>query len=172
MAGSRAPGPPAARARSLPMNPFDSTFRAISSTVPLTRARPEAAPLAAPGPVGQSRGRITVRRRRRVLLRLAPVVALVLALLFVAVDRLRGPEELTADEVAVQIHDQVTREVIARTDDFSTKLGPLDCVELGPSRGSCLATVSLADHQTDRVMVAVAYEAGPGGDLKLAIKLP
>ena len=110
-------------------------------------------------------------RRRRLMRRLVPVLAGVL-LLVLAIQRLDGPDAPTPPaEVALDIRDQVTRDVISRTDDYSVTVGPLDCVELHPGKGNCLADVKLTAHRADNVMVAVTYTQD-GGDYDLVIKMP
>lgn len=105
------------------------------------------------------------------VLRLIPAAALI-ALLIVVIGRLAGDGGPTpASEVALDIRDQVTRDIIARTEDYSVTVGPLDCVALQPGKGNCLADVKLAGHRSDNVMVAVSYtDAGNGYDL--VIKMP
>ncbi len=110
-------------------------------------------------------------RRQRLLRRLIPLLAVILLVVF-GVQRLGGPAApAEPSEVAAEIRDQVTRDIIARTDDYSVTVGPLDCVELHPGKGNCLADVKLASHRADRVMVAVTY-TDDGGDYDLVIKMP
>jgi hypothetical protein len=103
--------------------------------------------------------------------RILPAIAVLLStLLFVG--WFRGPDHLTAAEVGVAVHDRVVREVIERTHDYSWTVGKLDCVELKPGRGNCLADARSNTHRADHVMVAVAYRPGSHGQLDLAVKLP
>lgn len=134
--------------------------RAVRQPLPSARARAEFDPRAG--------ARI---RRQRLLRRLVPVLALVLLAVF-GLQRLGGPgTPASASEVALDIRDQVTRDIITRTDDYSATVGPLDCVELHPGKGNCLADVKLASHRADRVMVAVTY-TDEGDDYDLVIKMP
>lgn len=94
-----------------------------------------------------------------------------LGLLVMAFDRLDVGEPASPAEVAGDIRDDVTRKVISRTEDYSATVGPLDCVELQPGRGNCLADVKLAGHRHDQVMVAVTYTQQRGG-YDILVKMP
>lgn len=95
-----------------------------------------------------------------------------IGILVFGLSRAIGPGEAASPtEVASDIHAQVTRQIVDRTDDFSVTVGPLDCVELQPGKGNCLADVTLRGHQSDNVMVAVTYE-DDGGGYNLLIKMP
>ena len=88
------------------------------------------------------------------------------------VDQLFEPRAPTDPaEVAAQIQDQVTRELIARTNDYSLRVGPLDCVSLQPDKGNCLADVQYRGHRKDDVMIAVTY-TDLGDQYELVIKMP
>jgi hypothetical protein len=110
--------------------------------------------------------RTTLRSRR-------PLLALVL---FVVVGGgaavARGSASLDPDDVAAEIHNDVSRDVLSRTRDFSATVGPLDCVEVRPRAGSCLANLTSNAHRTDHLMVAVAYEVGPDEQLTWSVRLP
>lgn len=109
-------------------------------------------------------------RRRRLLLRFVPAVAF-LGLLVMGFDKLGVGEPASPAEVARDIRDDVTRKVISRTEDYSATVGPLDCVELQPGRGNCLADVALSGHRHDNTMVAVTYTQQRGG-YDILVKLP
>ncbi|MFT4036497.1 MAG: hypothetical protein QM679_13065 [Patulibacter sp.] len=84
----------------------------------------------------------------------------------------RGSSTPTADEVAAKIHDDVGRDVLSRTGDFTATVGPLDCVELGSGVGSCLANLTSSTHRADHVMVAVHYEIATNGQVTWQVRLP
>jgi hypothetical protein len=84
----------------------------------------------------------------------------------------RGSATPHPDDVARQIHGDVAREVLSRTRDFSATVGPLDCIEIRPGVGSCLANLTSNAHRTDHVMVSVAYEVGPEEQLSWIVRLP
>lgn len=110
-------------------------------------------------------------RRRRLVLRFLPALTVVGILVF-GLSRVIGPSQAASpSEVADDIHAQVTRQIVDRTDDYSVSVGPLDCVELQPGKGNCLADVKLSGHRADNVMVAVTYE-DDGGGYDLLIKMP
>lgn len=84
----------------------------------------------------------------------------------------RGSSTPAPDEVARAIHRDVARDVLSRTGDYSATVGPLDCVEVRPRHGSCLANLTTNAHRTDHVMIAVAYEVGPDDQLTWIVRLP
>ncbi|MBJ7471484.1 MAG: hypothetical protein JHD16_09285 [Solirubrobacteraceae bacterium] len=139
-----------------------TTTRSRGIRQPLPAARPRAA---------YDRRAHAKARRRRILLRFVPAVALA-GLLLMGLSRLAdGSGTTTPSEVAVDIQDQVKRDIISRTDDYSVSVGPLSCVELKPGKGNCLADVKLGAHRADNVMVAVTYTV-EDGEYDLVIKLP
>ena len=84
-----------------------------------------------------------------------------------------GPTTMTPAEVSHAAHDQVLRDVVHRTGDFSMSVGPLDCIEMQPGRGNCLADLRSETHRADGLMVAVGYVVDPAnGQLELVVKLP
>ncbi len=110
-------------------------------------------------------------RRRRLVLRFIPALT-VLGIFVFGVTRVIGAgTPASPAEVAADIHEEVTRQIVARTDDYSAAVGPLDCVELQPGKGNCLADVELSGHRSDNVMVAVTY-TDDGGGYDLLIKMP
>lgn len=110
-------------------------------------------------------------RRRRLLLRFVPFVVIASLLIF-GLSRAIGPSHpKPPSQVASDIHDDVARTIVDRTDDYTATVGPLDCVELQPGKGNCLANVKLAGHHSDHVMVAVTYTQ-TGGDYDLLVKMP
>lgn len=111
-------------------------------------------------------------RRRRLLVRGLPALVLV-ALMLLLGAWVTGPNTMTPAEVSRNAHEQVLRDVIRRTGDFSMTVGPLDCVEMQPGRGNCLADLRSKTHRADGLMVAVGYVVDPaGGQLELVVKLP
>jgi hypothetical protein len=84
----------------------------------------------------------------------------------------RGSASPDPAEVAKMLHDDVSRDVLSRTKDFTATVGPLDCVELSPNTGSCLANLTSTSHRADHVMVAVRYEVGAEGHLTWSVRLP
>ncbi len=110
-------------------------------------------------------------RRRRMVVRLLPALTVVGLFVFGLSRVLGGASPASPAEVASDIREEVTRTVVDRTDDYSATVGPLDCVELQPGRGNCLADVKLASHRSDNVMVAVTY-VDDGGDYELLVKMP
>jgi hypothetical protein len=112
------------------------------------------------------------RRRRRLLLRGVPLLALVVAFPF-AIGWIHGSRAVTARQVEQSSHDEVLRQVIERSGDYSMTIGPLDCVQLGDGWGNCLADARSNAHRTDHLMVAVGYKVDPGsGALALSVRLP
>lgn len=84
----------------------------------------------------------------------------------------RGSSTPDPAKVAVQLHDDVVRDVLSRTGDFTATVGSLDCVELTPGKGSCLGNLTSTAHRADHLMVAVRYEVGPDGHLDWSVRLP
>jgi hypothetical protein len=112
------------------------------------------------------------RRRRRFLLRAVPLLALAAIFPF-AISWLHGDHAITAQQVEQSAHDEVLRQVIERSGDYSMTIGPLDCVQLGDGWGNCLADAKSNTHRTDHLMVAVGYKVTPGsGSLSLSVRLP
>lgn len=140
---------------------------------------PEAgSPAPAPGPdastaaASQARRARRARRIRRLTLRALPV-ALVLGGVGALATWASAPSTMSPEEVARAAHEQVVRDVVDRTGDFSTTVGKLDCVEIAPGRGNCLADVRSEAHQADALMIAVGYVVDPDdGQLELVVKLP
>ncbi|MDQ8047037.1 MAG: hypothetical protein AAGC46_12750 [Solirubrobacteraceae bacterium] len=111
-------------------------------------------------------------RGRRLLTRTGPLALLLICLPFL-VSLIKGPGFMTPAQVSAKAHDEVLRQVIARTGDYSTTIGRLDCVQIEPGKGNCLADYRTQSHQTDGLMVAAAYDLQRGSnDLNLVIKLP
>ena len=75
-------------------------------------------------------------------------------------------------EIAQRLHADVTRDVLSRTGDFTANVGPLDCVEVKPGAGSCLANLTSAAHRADHVMIAVSYSVGADGHITWGVRLP
>ncbi|MBO9531459.1 MAG: hypothetical protein J7513_00590 [Solirubrobacteraceae bacterium] len=84
----------------------------------------------------------------------------------------RGSSTPDPAQVALELHDDVSRDVLSRTRDFTAAVGPLDCVETRPGIGSCLANLTSSSHRADHLMVAVTYEVGPDGHLVWSVRLP
>lgn len=84
----------------------------------------------------------------------------------------RGSSTPDPSQVAKQIHDDVARDVLDRTHDFTASVGPLDCVETDPRTGSCLANLVSASHRADHVMIAVHYDIAPDGQITWTVRLP
>lgn len=84
----------------------------------------------------------------------------------------RGSSTPDPSDVAREIHDDVARDVLDRTHDFTASIGPLDCVETSPGRGSCLANLVSASHRADHVMIAVHYDVDPNGKVTWMVRLP
>lgn len=84
----------------------------------------------------------------------------------------RGSSTPDPQEVAVEIHDDVARDVLSRTRDFTATVGPLDCVETRPGLGSCLANLTSSTHRADHLMIAVHYEVAADGHLSWGVRLP
>lgn len=84
----------------------------------------------------------------------------------------RGSSTPKPSEVARAIHGDVQRDVLSRTKDFTVALGPLDCVELRPRHGSCLANLTSNRHRADHLMVAVYYEVGEDDHITWGVRLP
>lgn len=144
-----------------------------STSRPRWRDAPQPArPQAEPGTFaagGRARG---LSRRRRLLLRGVPML-LALAGIVVLIAWATGPNTMTPAEVSENAHEQVLRDVISRTGDFSMTVGRLDCVEMHPGRGNCLADARSKAHRADNLMIAVGYVVDPGnGQLELVVKLP
>lgn len=84
----------------------------------------------------------------------------------------RGSSSPDPADVARQIHSDVARDVLSRTGDFTATVGPLDCVEMEPGKGSCLANLTTSAHRADHVMIAVHYEVARDGSLTWGVRLP
>ncbi len=84
----------------------------------------------------------------------------------------QGSSTPDPNDVAREIHRDVSRDVLSRTRDYSATVGPLDCVEVRPGHGSCLANFTSNEHRTDHVMIAVAYEVGPDDRITWSVRLP
>ncbi len=84
----------------------------------------------------------------------------------------QGSSTPDPSEIAKEIHRDVTREVLSRTRDYSVTIGPLDCVEVRPGVGSCLANYTSNAHRTDHLMIAVTYRVGPDDQLTWNVRLP
>lgn len=111
-------------------------------------------------------------RNKRALVRSIPVL-LIIALAALLVAWVSGPSTMTPSEVSLNAHDQVLRDVVRRTGDYSMSVGRLDCVEMSPGNGNCLADLRSKTHQADGLMVAVGYVVDPtNGQLELVVKLP
>ena len=144
-----------------------------------TTSTRSAAARALPTPAASARVAVGARAepeplaRWKRLLRLVPLGALLIALAALLIGWFTGPDGMTPAEVARNAHDQVMRDVIQRTGDYSMTIGPLDCVEIAPGRGNCLADAQSITHKADGLMVAVGYVVDPGnGQLELVVKLP
>jgi hypothetical protein len=111
-------------------------------------------------------------RRQRFVRRGLPVVA-VLVLAGLLISWVTGPNTRSPEQVSESAHEQVLRDVIRRTGDYSMTVGKLDCIEILPGRGNCLADLRSKHHRADGLLVAVAYVVDPDdGQLELVVKLP
>lgn len=137
---------------------------------PEPRAARDAAATGAPRPVSSRRVRLG-RRQRLVRRGLPAVCGIVLAGLLIS--WVTGPSTMAPDQVAESAHEQVLRDVIRRTGDYSMSVGKLDCIEMRPGRGNCLADLRSKRHRADGLLVAVGYVVDPDdGQLELVVKLP
>lgn len=84
----------------------------------------------------------------------------------------RGSSTPDPADVAASIHADVSRDVLSRTRDYSAAVGPLDCVEVHPGRGSCLGNLTSNAHRADHLMVAVSYEVRDDGRIDWSVRLP
>ena len=84
----------------------------------------------------------------------------------------RGSSTPDPSQIARQLQDDVTRDVLDRTGDFTANVGPLDCVEVKPGAGSCLANLTSASHRADHVMIAVSYTVDAHGHIEWGVRLP
>jgi hypothetical protein len=84
----------------------------------------------------------------------------------------RGSSTPDPAQVAIELHDDIARDVLSRTGDFTATVGPLDCVEVTPGAGSCLANLTSSAHRADHLMVAVRYDVGPDGHLTWRVRMP
>ncbi|MEH3054738.1 MAG: hypothetical protein PGN13_12160 [Patulibacter minatonensis] len=84
----------------------------------------------------------------------------------------RGSSPPAPEQVAKQIHGDVTRDVLSRTGDFTATVGPLDCIETKPGLGSCLANFTSSTHRADHLMIAVHYEVVAHDRVTFGVRLP
>jgi len=110
---------------------------------------------------------MTASSTRRPLIALALFVAA-----GVGVGAAQGSSTPDPSEVGRRLHADVTRDVLSRTRDFTATVGPLDCVEVHPGKGSCLANLTSSSHRADHVMVAVSYEVGENDHIDWGVRLP
>lgn len=111
------------------------------------------------------------RRRRRKRLAGAAGTLAVIAAAWVAIDRSAQPP--SPEQVAERIHESVQRDAAAQSGDPTIKVGKLDCVEIAPGRGNCLADATSSWRPMEGMMLAVSYEPDPRtGDLSWSLRLP
>lgn len=160
------PAPPPttdARAIAEPQSPASGSASAEPEPAS-TRARPRTRARQLVATAAQRRQ----RRRRAAAWSLA--TAVVLGGLAFAGQRLSAPP--SAEAVAERIHEAVQREAAAQSGDPTLRVGPLDCVQLEPGRGNCLADARSQWRPMEGMMIAVAYEPDPGGELTWTVRLP
>jgi hypothetical protein len=116
---------------------------------------------------------VTPQIRRRRLVAIGVVTLLVAVLGYAVAGATRGPVTMSPSEVELAIREGAVRDFVRRTGDPSANLGRIDCVELKPGEGNCLADAVSAKHQTDHVMVGIQYWVNPvTGALKETVKMP